>query len=231
MVNHVMGNNASMKNAPGEERVVLLGDSSFDNGNWTDGPCVLDQLREVFPNSTLCARDGALIAAIPEQAKRIPREATHVVVSVGGNDATAAINVVKQPCENSEQAILAVWKFVKKWEVDLDLALRSLRDAVGSSVSIVVCSIYNPCFGPFGVVTVSQDTVDAFIALVADATTRVATRLGVPVIDWRRVMTCVQDFANPIEPSSAGGQKIVHVSDCELRSYNQQLSVPQSIWW
>lgn len=196
--------------------VALLGDSSFDNGNWTDGPCVTEQVRAHFPQTSMCARDGALIAAIEPQSKKIPKGVTHVVVSVGGNDATAAVNVVKTPCSDGEQAILELWKFVKAWERDFANAVLQLRKRVGVDMKIVLCSIYSPCFGPFGVTTVSQDTADAFIALVADAMLRVATRFGLPIIDWRRVMNKVEDFANPIEPSSTGGLKMAKVR-CHLR--------------
>ena len=191
--------------------VALLGDSSFDNGNWTDGPCVTEQVREYFPQTSLYACDGALIAAIAPQSMKIPADVTHVVVSVGGNDATAAVNVVKKQCSDGEQAILEVWKFVKAWERDFDIAITELRKQVGPDVKIVLCSIYSPCFGPFGVTTVSQDAADAFIALVADAMLRVATRFGLPMIDWRRVMNKVEDFTNPIEPNSTGGLKMAMV--------------------
>jgi hypothetical protein len=43
-----------------------------------------------------------------------------------------------------------------------------------------------------------------------DAITRQAFARGLPVIDLRLVCDDDADYANPIEPSSQGGDKIVH---------------------
>ena len=189
--------------------LVLLGDSTIDNGNWTTGPCVLDQVREMEPETSMVAKDGALIAAIRGQLKRAPISATHYIVSVGGNNATGATTtVLGDACVNAEEAIQRLHTFVMGFENQFAAEMDALVTQIGQQKNIVICSCYNPCFGPFQVNTVSQSVANTTIALLADAVVRVATRLGVPVIDWRRVMTKVEDFANPIEPSSLGGAKI-----------------------
>ena len=74
--------------------VVLLGDSVFDNGaNVGGGPAVLHQLQSIVPadwQCTLSAVDGALTTDVKVQLRRIPSDATHLVVSAGGNDAWAS---------------------------------------------------------------------------------------------------------------------------------------------
>ena len=71
--------------------IVLLGDSVFDNGAYISaGPDVATQLRLALParyKVTLLARDGAVAADLPHQIARLPDDASHLVVSVGGNDA------------------------------------------------------------------------------------------------------------------------------------------------
>jgi hypothetical protein len=78
--------------------VVLLGDSIFDNGVYVPGqPDVVRQLRgqaAIAWRATLNAVDGAVTgacAAAPAHAA----DATHLVVSVGGNDALAHIGVLQ----------------------------------------------------------------------------------------------------------------------------------------
>ena len=72
-------------------RVVLLGDSVFDNGAYVlGGPDVATQLRRLLPADwkvTLLALDAASIEDIPRQLTQIPADATHLVLSIGGNDA------------------------------------------------------------------------------------------------------------------------------------------------
>ena len=57
------------------------------------------------------------------------------------------------------------------------------------------------------------------MALLADAILRVASKFRLPVIDWRRVMTEVEDFANPIEPSSIGGAKMAEAIVYTIRNH------------
>jgi hypothetical protein len=69
--------------------VFLLGDSIFDNDRYVPGgPSVIEHLRRCLPpewRATLLARDGT--AEMGRQLDLLPAETTHLVVSVGGNDA------------------------------------------------------------------------------------------------------------------------------------------------
>lgn len=70
--------------------VVLLGDSIFDNGQYTGGGLdVASQLRKLLPGwgVSLLAVDGSTTFNIPDQMRRLPKESTHLVLSVGGNNA------------------------------------------------------------------------------------------------------------------------------------------------
>jgi hypothetical protein len=71
--------------------VILLGDSVFDNGEYVPGdPDVFRQLEQVLPQgckATLRAKDGAVIREMGVQLRGLPSDATHLVISAGGNDA------------------------------------------------------------------------------------------------------------------------------------------------
>lgn len=81
--------------------LVLLGDSIFDNGAYVAGaPAVIDQVRRLLPNgwrTTLLAVDGSIAADVREQASRIPADTTHLVMSVGGNDALGTLTQLHSP--------------------------------------------------------------------------------------------------------------------------------------
>ena len=68
--------------------------------------CILLDVFQLFSNgffNHLAAR----IAAIRQQLKRIPPEASHVVVSVGGNNATgASTTVLGADVANCEEAMI-----------------------------------------------------------------------------------------------------------------------------
>src|SRR4051812_7942675 len=73
--------------------LVLLGDSIFDNGAYTQGaPDVVGHLKALLPatwHATLLAVDGSTIATLPRQLERLPRDATHLALAIGGNDVLA----------------------------------------------------------------------------------------------------------------------------------------------
>src|SRR3954463_6461524 len=95
---------AALTNPTGAQNmsnVVLIGDSIFDNGAYVaGGPDVRQQLSNFLPagsQATLLARDGAVISDAVSQVRHLPPDATHVVVSAGGNDALRESGVLNQP--------------------------------------------------------------------------------------------------------------------------------------
>jgi len=74
----------------GVGHVVLLGDSVFDNKAYVGGePDVVAHLRGQLPDrwrATLAAVDGTTAGSLLGQLSRVPADATHLVVSIGGND-------------------------------------------------------------------------------------------------------------------------------------------------
>jgi hypothetical protein len=78
--------------------IVLLGDSIFDNALYVPGePPVIAQVKSLLPKggkATLLAKDGAIVADVSEQIAGIPSGSSHLVLSVGGNDALGAIEMM-----------------------------------------------------------------------------------------------------------------------------------------
>ena len=68
----------------------------------------------------------------------------------------------------------------------------------------MVCTVYHGNFPDADY----QRRVVVALTLFNDVILRVAADHGLTVIDLRRICTAPADYANPIEPSSAGGAKI-----------------------
>src|SRR5215207_7858523 len=89
--------------------VVLLGDSIFDNAAYVrGGPDVITHLRGVLPSgwsASLLAVDGAVIDGVPRQLSRLPADATHLVVSAGGNDALGHSDLLERRATSSPQVL------------------------------------------------------------------------------------------------------------------------------
>jgi hypothetical protein len=167
--------------------LVLLGDSIFDNGFYTGGePDVISRVRELLPEgwkASLVAVDGSSTEKIPAQVERIPLDATHIILSVGGNDAIESLGVVEGFENRYRGAVEACRK---------------------TGLPLTVCTIYHGCFSDPDY----QRSVVAAIIAFNDVIIRVAGELKIPVIDLRLVCTEPTDFSNSIEPSAIGGAKI-----------------------
>jgi hypothetical protein len=184
--------------------VVLLGDSVFDNGAYLrGGPDVVTQLREALPHgwrATLRAVDGATVPQIDAQLSRVPTDASHLVVSVGGNDALRHAYLLGRPATTVvdvlERLADAVEPFAAAYTAMLHRVLQHGR-------AVVVCTIYDGRLEP-GVARAGRTAV----ALFDDAIQRAAGAAGVPVVELRDLCIADDDYANPIEPSVRGGAKI-----------------------
>ena len=185
--------------------LVLLGDSIFDNAAYTDGgPDVVTQLRGLLPEgwrATLAAVDGAQAADVAAQVAGVDASATHLALSVGGNDALMASGLLDEPVYSSADALRLIATTVREFEA-------RYRDAVAACLArrlpLAVCTIYH---GNFPDPDYRERAIVALTAL-NDAIVRTACAHGLDVIDLRAVCDLPQDYANPIEPSSSGGAKI-----------------------
>lgn len=184
--------------------IVLLGDSIFDNSSYTAGePDVVTHLGERLPapwGATLCAIDGAVAADIPEQVANVPEEASHLVLSVGGNDALHNRDILSTRVSSTAEALALVGERLGHFEASYRAAVAAVLDL---GLDTTVCTIYNGDLDP-------DEAPLARIALMSfnDVVLRVAIEHRLRVIDLRFVCTKPEDYANPIEPSGVGGQKI-----------------------
>ena len=185
--------------------VVLVGDSIFDNAAYTEGgPDVVSQVRGLLPpgwEATLLAVDGSITDDVPRQIGRLPEQATHLVLSVGGNNALKHLGILETPVSSMTKAVEALAGIASDFERRYRLAVAACLTAARP---LAVCTIYNGCFEDQAFQRVASTTLTVF----NDAIIRVAIEHALPVIDLRSVCATRADYANPIEPSSVGGEKI-----------------------
>lgn len=185
--------------------VVLLGDSIFDNGAYTGGkPDVIAHCRRVLPpgwKATLLARDGAVIESVALQLSKLPPDSTHLVLSVGGNNALQRQGLLQARAGSVGEGILQLAEAVGRFES----AYRKVVDAcLARGLPLVVCTIYN---GNFDDARYRRLTRSA-LALFNDAILRTAVENKLKAIELRLVCARSEDYANPIEPSTIGAAKI-----------------------
>ena len=185
--------------------MVLLGDSIFDNAAYTGRePDVVEHLRSILPSgwqASLLAIDGSVISNLSSQLRRVPEDASHLVISVGGNDALGNSDILEMRVRSTAEALELFHERVEEFEESYRSAIHEVLE-LGRPATL--CTIYN------GNLPDPEYARNARVALALfnDAILRTAFELRLPVIELRLVCSEPADYANPIEPSGPGGRKI-----------------------
>jgi hypothetical protein len=185
--------------------IVLLGDSILDNGAYVgEGPAVIEQLGQHLPagaRATLNAIDGSLASGVKLQLRIAPPDATHFVVSAGGNDALHYSSLLGEKVTSVADALDKLAAVRERFAEDY----RGMLDEVtGRGLPVAVCTIYDARFPD-----AKQRRLSSLgLTIFNDCITREASARGLALIDLRLILTEDKDLANPIEPSVAGGAKI-----------------------
>ena len=185
--------------------MVLLGDSIFDNAAYVAGaPDVVRQVRRRLPvgfEATLAAVDGSTMVDVSGQLGRVPEDATHLLLSVGGNDALGRGDFLGAPARSTAEALSGLADIGDEFERGYDSMLAGVL-ALG--VPTAICTIYYPRFPEPAL----QKVAVAALSVFNDAIVRAAFINSLPLLDLRLICTEEGDYANPIEPSARGGEKI-----------------------
>ena len=206
--------------------LALLGDSTLDNKLWVAKrePSVTEHLRGKLSNqraSTIwavhnLAVDGALVKAIPSQLDGTPSETTHFVVSAGGNDGLGFLGDVENGsiCGLPWRLCCILWRIWSDFHAEYEQTI-DLIQARSGGARLIVCSLYGPCMhgrfalgGPRLRRLVRKLVVAVGVWALNRVITRAAKRRRLPLIDLRAIFNSEWDYANPIEPSAQGGDKI-----------------------
>ncbi len=197
--------------------ISLLGDSIFDNSSYTQGgPDVVAQLRPLLGSSdkaTLLAVDGATSDDVHFQLERLPLDATHLVLSAGGNDALGASDVLLRPVSTVGEGVWMVAEAAQSFEKRYSRLLDALES---KGLPLIVCTVYNPRFSD----PMQQGVCVAALCLFNDAIIRGALGRGLPILDLRAICTAHDDYANDIEPSSQGALKIARAIQTILQQHD-----------
>jgi len=185
--------------------LVLLGDSIFDNASYVEpGQAVIDQLRSVLPDgwtATLLAVDGAMVADVHRQIDELPRDATHLLLSCGGNDALDHLLMLARPVQTAGQALFLFEGVRREFRAAYEEVLSRLID---TRLVLAVCTVYDT-------VPEIDDSMLAALSMFNELILRLAIGRQVPVLDLRHVFRARSDYSerSPIEPSADGGRRLV----------------------
>ena len=182
-----------------------MGDSVFDNVAYVAGaPDVVRQVRQQLPQgskATLGAVDGSMTREVHQQLRRGPEDATHLVISVGGNDALGSSDFLGAPARSTTEALSGLADIGDEFERRYRAVL---TEALTHGLPTAICTVYYPRFPD----ATLQKVAVAGLTVFNDSIVRAAFVHGIPLLDLRFFCNEGGDYPNPIEPSARGGQKI-----------------------
>jgi len=223
------------------KHIILAGDSVFANRSYVkEGePDVRDQLADLLDDGdkvTLIAVDGDMNNDVSKQLDNIPNDATHLFISIGGNDALIHIDSFSESVSTIGEALDSLNERVQEFERDY---IKMLNNVSKYSLKTTLCTIYNPCF--------EHSSLDRIIYMLPEnsdlkklqqrSTTALpifnniifqeAFNFGIPVMDLILMFNDKADYANPIEPSAIGGMKMAKI--IKEISANHDFSMKDSV--
>lgn len=188
--------------------VVLLGDSIFDNAAYVrGGPDVRRQVQAGLPEGwrvTLLAQDGSVTSDLPDQFRRLPASASHLIISTGGNDAVNQLGLLSESSSNVSEVLETLWSVQAQFR---ETYRNMLAEALSYGFPTAACTVYFPAFEDQAL----QRAASAGLTFFNEAILLEAARSRIPVLDLRLIFTEPEDYANPIEPSATGGAKLADV--------------------
>ncbi|SVA69886.1 uncharacterized protein METZ01_LOCUS122740 [marine metagenome] len=206
------------------KHIILAGDSIFDNGSYVHGdPDVTQQVKNVLDpidKVTLLAIDGDITIGVASQLKQLPDDATHLFVSVGGNDALHVLHTLQNQVNSIGEGFLEFHSIKNDFERKYTAMLNS---ALSFELPTTLCTIYKPCFNHSELDRVSdylgygisneilQKVATTALPIFNDIIFQEAVKAGTPLIDLRLIFDNAADYANPIEPSAIGGMKMAKI--------------------
>mmetsp|Transcript_50378 Transcript_50378/g.100196 ORF Transcript_50378/g.100196 Transcript_50378/m.100196 type:complete len:254 (+) Transcript_50378:61-822(+) len=201
-----------------QAHIALVGDSVLDNKAYTGGgPCVTEHLELKVSSRhwsvTNCAVDGDVVQDVIEsQIKTVPSSATFIVISAGGNDGLQLLSSLE-----SEGLTCSSFcdKLANIERVFRDRYSQMLQSLGQLGLPMLVCTVYHPRFERHEWRT--QIIASIGVACLNRVIRSEARKRRLPIIDLAWVFNRERDYANAIEPSSWGGDKIsnniIHVID------------------
>ena len=193
------------------KELVLLGDSIIDNKTYVlDGEfSVLEHIKSKTETPvTQLALDGATTDdVINSQINVIPFGTSHIVLSIGGNDLLNEIGFLMEDFKYTPNQVLErcqslIAPITQKYESIVSQLKTTSR------ANLLLCTVYEGNLE--GSVMYDDIAISsrAMLSLFNDSIYKTHNMFKTEILELRNIFVSPEDYANPIEPSHIGGEKL-----------------------
>jgi hypothetical protein len=219
-----------------KKNILLLGDSIIDNRSYVlEGELdVTTHLKKLYSDQpdiiiTNNAVDGYTMYNIEYNHLDTPEveEASHIIVSIGGNDLLHNISFLQTTSELSKvmgkDARIGKWgvkelnpsrnkvfeetyyEIIKPFTKQYETIVANLSS---QRANLLLCTVYEGDLVDSDEFSDVNNSSKTMVSLFNDIVYRTANKYGTDVLELREIFVSPEDYANPIEPSHIGGGKL-----------------------
>jgi lysophospholipase L1-like esterase len=220
-------------NLPPEEKsmkLVLLGDSVFDNRNYVNSEeeTLQSVLQKKGYDCKLYAVDGAMIEDVYSQIKKIQSDLKSIdyfVISVGGNNALSSLSLVYNYLHLPLEEILPKIKdFFTNFENEIGKLYSHLSNIIDQG-KISTTNIYYPCFDYNSRVFIFRSIKEAgqhkkiikIVDILNEIIKNKSAEYNLGYLDINSKFNSIKYYANEIEPSFEGSELLAKLILAELK--------------
>ena len=195
-----------------DQPVLLYGDSIIDNKYYVcEGEkSVLEHLQTISTDEFIqIALDGDTTTDVLDNQLQVStiKDGSNIVLSIGGNDLLQHLPFLyKSNFENINEGLESLQN-----EIFSPLAERF--EAIVESLSsyranLLLLTVYEGDLGRTDEYSGVLDSSKIMASAFNDIVYKTANKYGADVLELRHIFTSSEDYANPIEPSHIGGEKL-----------------------
>jgi len=189
--------------------VSLLGDSIIDNKVYVgdDELSVTEHLQHnSSSNFTMIAVDGDTTEDVLEnQLDNLKEPVSHIVLSIGGNDLLQNLHLLQDETSGMKFALEKSSELIGEIQENYTKILEHLSNY---DTKVLLCTVYEGDLKSDVMLAQFDKAGQAMLKMHNDTVYYLASKFEVDVLELRNIFTNKEDYANPIEPSHIGGEKL-----------------------
>lgn len=194
------------------QTILLFGDSIIDNKYYVgeNENSVLEHLQNISNDEFIqIALDGDTTRDVLDKQLQVStiKDASKIILSVGGNDLLQNLSFLyKSNFENVNEGFICLQNQIfqpltERYEAIVKV-LSSYR------ANLLLCTVYEGDLGRTDEFRGVLDSSKIMASSFNDIVYKTAKKYQADVLELRHIFTSSEDFANPIEPSHIGGEKL-----------------------
>jgi lysophospholipase L1-like esterase len=192
-----------------KHHVSLLGDSIIDNKVYVgEGELSVTEHLQHKSSSyfSMIAVDGDTTEEVLDnQLDNLKEPVSHIVLSIGGNDLLQNLHLLQDEISGMKFALEKCSELISEIQENYIKILKHLSQY---DAKVLLCTVYEGDLESDLLLAEYDKAGQVMLKMHNDTVYYLASKFEVDVLELRNIFTNKEDYANPIEPSHIGGEKL-----------------------